>query len=253
MEFVGPLAGPAKAWMGDPQSYERILAAFYRGLFDAGLTADVVSPAQLPGDRGWSDAGRCSSSLGCTSPTTRLLERLRAVRRGRRAPRAHAAHRVRRRGGRRPSCGDARRAAGAGGRALPGVHEPASRRSRCPVTRPVLTGAATGWADGLDRRGRGRCSPRYEHPHLGEFAAVTTQRLRRGSGDLRRHRAGPRAGRPHWRGGSPTTSLPTEPWRSARPDSVTCTSSVTPEGHVLRFVHNWTWNEVDYVPADGYP
>ena len=34
MEFAGPLPGAAKAWMGDPQSYERILAAFYRGLFD---------------------------------------------------------------------------------------------------------------------------------------------------------------------------------------------------------------------------
>jgi beta-galactosidase GanA len=50
MEFVGPLQGAVKAWMGDPQSYERLLAAFYRGLFDAGLSVDVVAPDQLPDD-----------------------------------------------------------------------------------------------------------------------------------------------------------------------------------------------------------
>ena len=35
---------------GDPQAYERVVAAFYRGLFDAGLSADVVAPYQLPQD-----------------------------------------------------------------------------------------------------------------------------------------------------------------------------------------------------------
>jgi beta-galactosidase len=42
--------------------------------------------------------------------------------------------------------------------------------------------------------------------------------------------------------------LPADPWRSARPDSVTCTSSVTPDGRVVRFLHNWSWTDADYVP-----
>ena len=50
MEFMSPLQASTPVWMGDPKSYERILAAFYRGLFDAGLAVDVVAPAQLPKD-----------------------------------------------------------------------------------------------------------------------------------------------------------------------------------------------------------
>jgi beta-galactosidase len=71
MEFVGPLAGPAKAWMGDPQSYERILAAFYRGLFDAGLSVDVVAPAQLPRVEDMVERWPCSSCRVSTWRPTR--------------------------------------------------------------------------------------------------------------------------------------------------------------------------------------
>ena len=36
-------------------------------------------------------------------------------------------------------------------------------------------------------------------------------------------------------------SVTPDPWRSARPPSTTCTTSVAADGRVLRFVHNWSW------------
>ena len=29
---------------------------------------------------------------------------------------------------------------------------------------------------------------------------------------------------------------------------MTCTYSVTPDGRVVRFLHNWNWDDVDYMP-----
>ena len=77
MEFVGPLQGAAKAWMGDPQSYERILAAFYRGLFDAGLSVDVVAPAQLPAVEAMVERWPVLVVPGLYVASDALLERLR--------------------------------------------------------------------------------------------------------------------------------------------------------------------------------
>ena len=71
MEFMAPLSAPGAGWFGDKNSYERILAAFYRGLLDAGLAADVVAPAPAAGRRRdgppVAGAGRARAS---TSPTT---------------------------------------------------------------------------------------------------------------------------------------------------------------------------------------
>jgi beta-galactosidase len=110
----------------------------------------------------------------------------------------------------------------------------------------VLTGAATGWADELIPDDA-TVLARYAHPHLKSFAAITTNTF--GAGRVTYVGTVPdrslSASLARWLA---DTSLPADPWRSARPESVTCTASVTPDGRVVRFLHNWNWNDVDYVP-----
>ena len=109
-----------------------------------------------------------------------------------------------------------------------------------------LTGSATDWADELIPDGATVLAG-YEHPHLRSFAAITTNAF--GAGRVTYVGTVPdralSASLARWLA---DTSLPADPWRAARPESVTCTSSVTPDGRVLRFLHNWSWNDVDYVP-----
>ena len=110
----------------------------------------------------------------------------------------------------------------------------------------ALTGAGTGWADELIPDGATVLAG-YEHPHLRSFAAVTTNTF--GAGRVTYVGTVPdralSASLARW---VADTSLPADPWRAVRPESVTCTSSVTPDGRVVRFLHNWSWNDVDYVP-----
>jgi beta-galactosidase len=101
-----------------------------------------------------------------------------------------------------------------------------------------LTGSGTGWADELIPDGA-TVLARYQHPHLKSFAAITTNTY--GAGRVTYVGTVPdralSASLARWLA---ATSLPADPWRSARPDSVTCTSSVTPDGRVVRFLHNWS-------------
>ena len=211
----GAAAGPTPAWMGDQQSYERILAAFYRGLFDAGLAVDVVAPAQLPADPRMV-AARWPVLVvpGLYVADDAAARTAPPLRRGRRPPRAHAAHRLRGRGGRRASRGHARRAARGRRRALPGVHEPARARSRSPppAREADLSGAATGWADGLIPEGA-TVLARYEHPHLARVRRRHDQPPRRRAGHLRRHRAGPGAVARVSPAGSRRRRSQPDPWR----------------------------------------
>lgn len=121
-----------------------------------------------------------------------------------------------------------------------------------PSNGPALHGQATAWADGLIPDGPEGATvlAGYEHPHLAQFAAVTT------------HEYG--GGRVTYVGTVPdrelarsladwvaAVSLPSDAWREDRPASVTCTSATTADGAVLRFVHNWGWAPVDHrLPGD---
>jgi beta-galactosidase len=239
MEFAGPLQGAAKAWMGDPQSYERILAAFYRGLFDAGLSVDVVAPAQLPDDaRELVKRWPVLVVPGLYVASDELLEQLR------RYAEAGGHLVLTPRTGYADEDGVARHAVMPGVlREAAGVHylEYSNLTSPVPVSGAV-SGAATGWADGLVAEGATVLSG-YEHPHLGEFAAVTT------------HVHG--AGRVTYVGTVPdrqlsrslagwlaATSLQDDEWRAAPGSSVRCTSADA-GGRTLRFVHNWSWEPAE--------
>ena len=251
MEFMGPLRGDAPAWFGDPQSYERIVAAFYRGLFDAGLSVDVVAPEQLPAE---------PEELAARWPvlvvpalyvaddgTLDLLRRYAGA----------GGHLVL-----TPRTGYADEEAVARHTVMPGVLRPAAgayyqefTNMTAPVAvtpapqDPPLRGSATAWADGLIPEGATVLAG-YEHPHLGEFAAVTTHAY--GGGRVTYVGTVPDRALAHslaeW---VAARSLPSDAWRENRPASVTCTSAVAADGTVLRFVHNWGWDPVGLpLPCD---
>jgi beta-galactosidase len=96
---------------------------------------------------------------------------------------------------------------------------------------------ATRWADGLVLDGAEPLAE-YVHPHYGRFPAATTNAHGRG--------------RVTYVGTIPNDAFaerlfawlaPADPWRPAHP-SLTATSGVTGEGRTVRFVHNWSWDDV---------
>ncbi|WP_344190402.1 beta-galactosidase [Kribbella karoonensis] len=95
---------------------------------------------------------------------------------------------------------------------------------------------ATRWIDGLQVDDADVLAT-YDHPHFGRWPAVTT----RACGD----------GRITYVGTVPSPALAVALFRWIRPSpagdlpgSVTVTSATTADGRRLRFVHNWSWDEV---------
>jgi beta-galactosidase len=235
MEFMGPLPGPALSWTGDKQSYERILAAFYRGLFDVGLGVDIVAPAQLPTDPATA-AARWPVLVvpGLYIADDAMLDWLRHY--------AEAGgHLVL-----SPRTGYATEEAVARHAVMPGLLRGAAGVSYLEYTnlaRPVpvtgLAGAATAWADCLVPEGATTLAG-YEHPHLAEYAAVTTNR--HGAGRVTYVGTVPdRALARTFAEWLASTSIEPDPWRQPAESSIRCTAAVTEGGSVLRFVHNWSW------------
>ncbi|MET0740317.1 MAG: beta-galactosidase trimerization domain-containing protein, partial [Candidatus Nanopelagicales bacterium] len=245
MEFMAPLSAPGSGWFGDKQSYDRILAAFYRGLVDAGLAADIVAPQQLPDADEMVRRWPVLVVPGLYIAADVLLARLRAyVEAG--------GHLVL-----TPRTGYADEDAVARYVVMPGVLRDVvgasylhftNLRSAVPIAiadSAELSGAGTGWADELIPDSA-TVLARYQHPHLREFAAVTTNPFGKGRatyvGTVPDRALS--ASLAKWLA---AVSLDEDPWRSARPASVTCTSSTTPAGQVVRFVHNWGWEQAAFV------
>ena len=193
MEFMGPLRGAGSGWFGDPHSYERIVAAFFRGLFDAGLSVDVLAPQQLPADA--DEMARRWPVLvvpGLYIADDATLEGLKAYaaagghlvltpRTGYADEEAVARHEV--------MPGALREAAGVRYDEFTNLTESVQVRATGEAT---LTGAATGWADGLIPEGASVLAA-YEHPHLRQFASRYHQHLRLRAGHLCGDGSGPRA------------------------------------------------------------
>jgi beta-galactosidase len=233
---MGPLPGPTLSWMGDKQSYERILAAFYRGLFDAGMGVDIVAPAQLPADPGTA-AGRWPVLVvpGLYIADDALLDWLRRY--------ADAGgHLVL-----SPRTGYATEEGVARHAVMPGLLRGAVGASYLEysnLARPIpvtgLAGAATAWADCLVPEAATTLA-RYEHPHLREYAAVTTNH--HGAGQVTYIGTVPdRALSRTIAEWLVSTSVAPDPWRQPPHSSVRCTAAITADGSVLRVVHNWSWN-----------
>ncbi len=238
LEFQGPLAPAAHSWTGDPTSYEQILAASYRALFDAGLAVDVVAPRQLPDDPAAMVARWpvmvVPALYVASDATLDLLVRYAEA----------GGHLVL-----MPRTGYATEENVIRPVVAPGVlRGPAGVHylefTNLPADVPVTgwPGAAHAWADGLVPEGA-EVLVGYDHPHLAQFAAVTTNRCGAGRvttvGTVPDRTLGRTLG--DWLA---TTSLPADPWRQARPPSVTVHTMAGP-GERVRVVHNWAWEPTE--------
>jgi beta-galactosidase len=106
-----------------------------------------------------------------------------------------------------------------------------------------ISGAATAWADCLIPEAATTLA-RYQHPHLGEYAAVTTNR--HGAGRVTYVGTVPdralACGLGEWLA---STSIEPDAWRQPPQASVHCTAADAGDGSVLRFVHNWSWTPAE--------
>ncbi|WP_426592119.1 beta-galactosidase [Cellulomonas sp. McL0617] len=239
LEFQGPLAVTPHTWFGDPTSYEQILAAYYRGLFDAGLAVDVVGPDQLPDDpaalvRRWPVLVVPALYIASDATLDLLVRYAEAGGHLVLTPRTGYATEE-----------NVIRPVVAPGvlRAPAGVHY--LEFTNLPADVPVTGwgGAAHAWADGL-LPDDAEVLAGYDHPHLRQFAAVTTRD--HGAGRVTTVGTVPdrtlAATLATWLA---RTSLPADPWRDARPASVTV--HTLDGARLIRVVHNWSWDAVSYV------
>ena len=243
MEFHPPLALEGSL-EPDPGSYERIFGRFYEGLFGAGLQADVVYPQQLGSD---------ADALVARWPVLvvpalyvaddMLLDLLDAYARagghlvlGFRSGYADDEARP------RPEVmpGRLREAVGASYGEYTNLAVPVPLRSEAGFDLPGGA-AATAWADALVPEGA-ETLVGYDDPHLGRWAAVTTQAHGRG--------------RVTYVGTLPDRSLavalarwlrPAPDAWADRPETVTVTSARNAAGGRLRFVSNWSWEATSFA------
>ena len=239
MEFQSPL--PVEGGLEpDPGAYDRIFARFYEGLFGAGLQADVVYATELGSD---------AEALVARWPVLVvpalyiaddvLLDLLDAYAQagghlvlGFRS--GYADDEARPRAERMP--GRLRAAVGAGYGEYTNLGTPVPLRAGADAGFVLPEGAtATAWADAVVPEGAETLAS-YEDPHLGRWAAVTSN----AHGD----------GRVTYVGTLPDRTLAValarwlrpapDAWED-RPATVTVTSARNPEGGRLRFVSNWSW------------
>jgi beta-galactosidase len=234
---------------GGPEhrSFEAIHGAFYRSAFDAGLQARIVHTSQLGSPEEAAAEYPVLVAAGLYAEGDAMLDWLTAYA-------AAGGHLVV-----GPRTGYADEEARARLEVKParlteaaGVwyEEFANLTGELPVQAPAGSplqleagAAAVKWADGLYAEGAEPLAE-YVHPHYGKFAAAATKAHG--------------AGRVTYVGTIPNSAFgkslfkwiaPANPWRPEHP-SLTVTSGVTGDGRTVRFVHNWSWNEVDYpLPA----
>jgi beta-galactosidase len=240
MEFQPPLAGEG-GLEPDRNSYERILARFYDGLFGAGLQADIVYAQQLGTDADalvarWpvlvvpglyvADDALLDVLVEYAEAGGHLVLGFRS---------GYADEEARARAEVMP--GRLRAAVGARYGEYTNLTAPVALRGRGDLDVPAGA-TATAWADALVRDGAESLVD-YEHPHLGRWAAITTHAYGRGRvtyvGTLPDRALAVALGR--WLRPEP------DPWTD-RPPGVTVTSARNREGGRLWFVSNWSWDRV---------
>ncbi|UFU07371.1 beta-galactosidase [Ruania halotolerans] len=231
---------------GDPDSYERIAHAFYRGAFEAGAPVRIIHDQQLVGEVTRDPAEVASELPVLLVPalyiaSDELLNWLRAY--------AEA-------GGHLvlgPRTGYADTEARARLEAKPGRLAEAAGvnyQEFSNLSAPVPVGGsgidvpagatATAWADYLRVSGSAEVLVEYDHPALGAYPAVTT--------------ASAGAGRVTTVGTVPDPALAAavlrrvapgegDAWRALAGGSVTVTSAINGEGRRLRVLHNWSWEQ----------
>ena len=226
MEFHPPLATEAGA--ADRGAYERILTRFYEGLFTAGVQSEILFAQDFDGT---DHPVLIAPALYVADDT--LLAALDAYAKG-------GGHLVLSfRGGYADEEARPRTTKQPGGLTdAVGATYDEYTNLKAPVrVSGDLTGAATAWADALQPT-TAETLAHYEHPHLGRWPAITT------------HEHG--KGRVTYVGTLPDRELavalarwlrPNPDVFADRPKTVTVTSGRSPEGEIVRFVANWSWEQ----------
>jgi beta-galactosidase len=246
-----PLLAP-NAGAGDVDTFDAFFDAFYRGAFDAGLQARIMHVGQFMGDRETDPAQAARNHpvlvvAGLLVAQDSTLDWLAAYARagGHLVLGPHAGY-ADEEGRARTDIQPARLAAVAG----VWFEEFSNLREDVPVGATdalPLDGrpAATRYVEGLVPDGA-TVLARYEHPHFGQWAAVTTRVV--GTGRVTCVGALPNLdlarGVMRWIG-----ALRPSPWANV-PETVTSTGATSASGRRLRFLHNWSWTEAEVrVPA----
>jgi beta-galactosidase len=242
-----PFAAPGA--FSDPDGYRRIVAAFSRGIFDAGLQERLVRPRQLLPSRGAAGsaadaAGRFPVLLVPAFYTAGdedldfLADYARAGGHLVLGPKtAYGDREGRARSDRQPA-----RLAEAAGVWYDELGSPSSPLPLAFGAGFLGKGAGIDYLEGLHADGADVLA-RYVHPHFGRWAAATTKAV--GSGritvvgtvpdqDFARSLAA-------W-----LSPVPASGWSSLDP-SVTVASSTADDGTTLHVVHNWSWTEATAV------
>jgi beta-galactosidase len=247
LEFQPPLAleGDGAA---DRRSYDRIVARFYEGLFGAGLQVAIAYPQFLDGaPEALVDRWPVLVVPALYIADDPLLDALEAYARagghlvlGFRT--GYADEEARARAETMP--GRLREAAGVTYGEYTNLVEPV-RVTGTDGSGPVLSegAAGTAWADALVPEGA-EVLARYENPHLGRWAAVTSREYGRGRvtyvGTLPDRRFAIALGR--W------LARASDGGWGERSEAVTVTGARNRAGERLRFVSNWSWEPATVAP-----
>jgi beta-galactosidase len=245
LEFQPPLALEGGT-TPDHGSYERILGRFYEGLFGAGLQADIVYAQHLEADAGalvarWPVLVAPALYVADDALLRALDEYAQAgghlvlsFRSGYADEEARARAEV--------MPGRLRDAVGAS------YAEYTNLTGGVPVNAAVDVGlelpegaTGTAWADALVPE-RAETLARYEHPHLGRWAAVTSNEHGRG----RTTYVGTLPDRPLAVALARWLRPSADAWEH-RPETVTVTSARNPSGARVRFVSNWSWEPTSFA------
>jgi beta-galactosidase len=233
----------------DQRSYHRIFEAFYRGTFDAGVSARILHDSQLVGpDRLGLDPATVAAELpvlivpGLLVAGDELLSWLRAYA-------AAGGHLVI---GPRTAYGDdegrARTevkpallsdAAGVRYQEFSNLLQPVPVTSESDGFDLSAGSAATDWSDGLVSEG-GKIILGYDHPHFGQFPAAVTSEHEDGRITTVGTLPNPALAADLVRWLVPAT---TRDWPEL-PPSVTVRSATNRRGERIHVLHNWRWEPV---------
>jgi beta-galactosidase len=239
--LAAPDGGP------DLRSYEAIFDAFYQGAFDAGVQTRILHATQAVAQ----DPAKMAKVLvaaGLYAADDATLDWLAAYAHAGGhlvlGPRScYADHEARARRDVQPA-----RLADAAGAwydefSTLDAHLPLRVTDGSPLSLPAAA-AATRWADGLQADGADVLAA-YDHPHFGQFAAMTTRAYGKGRITYVGTVPNPALGEALFRWLVPNAG----PWQPL-PASVTSTGATARDGRRIRFLHNWSWQETTMtIPA----
>jgi len=240
----------------DPGSYRRIVEAFYRGAFDAGLGVRVLHDTQVWDDEDLLDPADVAHDLpvllvpalyvasdGLLTWLRRYAEAGGHLVIGPRT--AYADTEARARLEIKPAL--LADAAGVSYQEFSNLSRPIAVRAAGDSDLDLPEDAhGTAWADALRVEGA-TVLAEYDHPYHGRFPAVVT--AEHGSGKVTTVGTVPDAalGRALLEWAVPVGD---DAWRRIVSGSVTVSSATSGAGRRLRFVHNWSWDEVSVeLPA----